>query len=165
MKALKKKKTKLEKQCNLLSVVGLLKSWGVLISILFPIHSLICPIWWRQKQPITLQIMSAAVALPFMADLSLCSGLHVPLSCLPFQSAPARLPGPGCSRCRLIPAYLHYITSYLNEACWETSKDVDRHWTHAAQSKAEQDLTEPQVSLAFSPSCMVTIETITWGYW
>lgn len=83
-------------------------------------HSLAGCIWWRQKHPITVQIKSAVVALPFMPDLSLCLGLYVPLSSLPFQSVPARLPGLGCLQGSCILAYLHYITSNLNEACWET---------------------------------------------
>lgn len=144
-------------------ISGLLKSRGILISILFPIHSLTGPIWWRQKQPITVQIMSAVVALAFMPDLSLCFGLRVPLCCLPFRSAPACLPGPGCSHCSVILANLHYITSYLNETCWEMSGDIETLETH----RAEQGITASLVSLASSPShsCMVTIETSTCGYW
>lgn len=127
----------------------LLKSHGVFISVLFLIHSFTGFIWWRQKQPITVQIMSAVVALPFMPDLSLCLGLHVPLCFLPFQSVPAWLPGLGCSCCILLLAYLHYITSYLNETCCEMTRDVDRLWTHTEQSKAEQDLTGSLVSFSF----------------
>lgn len=52
-----------------------------------------------------------------MPDLSLCLGLYVPLSRLPFQSVPARLPGLNRLHGSCILAYLHYITSNLNEAC------------------------------------------------
>lgn len=68
--------------------------------------------------------------LSFHAWFVLRSRLHVPLSCLLFQSVPSWLPGPGRSGCSLILAYLHYITSYLNEACWETSRDIDTRHTH-----------------------------------
>lgn len=120
------------------------KSRGVFIPNLFRICSLTGPIWWRQKQPITVQIMSAAVALPFMPDLSLYPGLRVPLCRLLLRSVPASLPGAGCPRCRLILPYLHYISPYLNETCGETSGDTEAHWTHTVQTKAEQDLRFPQ---------------------
>lgn len=51
------------------------------------------------------------------------------------------------SCCSLILPYLHYITSYLNEACWEMG--WGRDWTHTVHSKAEQHLTGSQVSLDF----------------
>lgn len=114
------------------------KSQSVFIPDLFQIRSLTGPIWWRQKQPITVQIMSAAVALPFMPDLSLYPGPRVPLCRLPLRSAPASLPGAGCPGCRLILAYLHYISPDLNETGWETSGDILQRHTGHTQCRLKQ---------------------------